>query len=108
MIPLCCKKQETCDLSQLKLHRCETSRRPQPLFFSGHAPGYREPEIELWLMGEPENLKMPHPATLWERQDLPVPTRQTGMMAKPARKVWEMPEGSPACADTADREEAAE
>lgn len=112
-------KQEICNSNKFELHLYKTSGTPRSLFLSSHESGSRKLEMELWLTGGPENLKVPHPATLWKRQE---------MMAKLApacrvydadrRKVWEtclrlnfgrqVPERSPACADTADREEAAE
>lgn len=113
---LCRTNKKICDTKLLELHRRETRGAPRSFLFGIY--GYR-PEIKLRLADEPTDNHQ------WD--SLPTPKRKE-MMAKLApacrvhdadrRKVWEtclpkpwrrqVPERSPACSGTADREEAAE
>ena len=82
---LCRTNKKICDTKLLELHRCETREVPRSLIFVPHGYGFHEPQIRLWVTDE---LKVNH------RRDWSANPKRQEMMAKLARKVWEMPERS--------------
>ncbi|HOV88157.1 MAG TPA: hypothetical protein PLM79_17515 [Syntrophobacteraceae bacterium] len=54
---MCRTKQEMCDSSKIELNWCETKETLWPSLVVAQALGSHEPQIELWLTGEPLNRK---------------------------------------------------